>query len=122
MTATFEYGDRIITLKFSLAAWEKMEQDVCTLGEFFDIFDSRSAVLLNYDTAEKVMRIACILAWAAGGQPPVTQDELRAVLTPADVLELRNIIIKLVGESLTSENRTKSGPRDLVLEELEGKN
>ena len=122
MTATFEYGDRIINLKFSLAAWEKMEQDICSLGEFFDLFDSRNGALLKYETAEKVMRIACIFAWAAGGQPPVTPDELRAVLSPADVLELRDIIIKLVGKSLSPENRTKSGPRDLVLEELEGKN
>jgi hypothetical protein len=123
MTSTFTFGDTTIRLRFSLDAWEKMHEEVCPLDEFFDMYDSRNrAKLLSWETMKKTLQIACILAWAAGGQPEVTYDQLRGCLSPAEALDLRNTIIDLVSKSMIAENKGKSGPRDLVLEELEGKN
>ena len=123
--AQFEYNGRILPLKFTLGAWERMEQEVCDLDGFFKMYahGEDNKALLMVDTMHKTLELAVILSDEAGAVPKVTFDGLRLALydKPALTIKLRDAVSLAVAEGLIIENKEKPGPRDLVLEEIEPK-
>lgn len=116
----FEFDGKKLPLLFTLEAWERMEAEVCTLDELFEMCRQHTRV----ETIQKIIQVAVILSRAADAQPPTSYDELHK-LSPGMAFVLQGAVMAAVTEGLDFEGNKKSGPRDLVLEELdkqEGKN
>lgn len=119
----FEFDGRKLPLRFSTKAWLRMDKEVCTVNELFALYRSAEGERsrrLDGDTVEKTLKVAVIFAEAAKADPPVTYEELEEKLEPGEVIALEGVIIEEVGNGYSMENK-KTGPRDLVLEELDAK-
>lgn len=121
----FEFdGGKKLPMRFNLRALMRMDKEVCTLNELFNMLKAGNEDRYSAKTFEKTVKVALILAEIAKADPPVTFDELADALTPGEAIMLQGMIMSEVGDGLGFENM-KSGKRDLVLEELDaesGKN
>lgn len=119
---TFDFNGRELPFLFTLDAWERMEKEVCTMDELFDMYRGQdNAKRMLVDTMHKTLKLAVILSEAADAKPPITYDELHNGLIPGEVILLQGAIMNAVSDGLDFENKKKPGPRDLVLEEIEPK-
>ena len=114
----FEFDGIKRELIFNLDAWEQIETEVIPLHDMFQMYQNERDAMMA-DTMHKTMMIAVIMAKAAGSTP-VTYEELRKKLSPGGVILLERMIMKAVGDGLSTQQKQK-GKRDLVLEELDAK-
>lgn len=114
----FEFDGIKLELVFNLDAWEQIETEVMPLHDMFQMYQNERDAMMA-DTMHKTMMISVIMAKAAGSTP-VTYEELRKKLSPGGVILLERMIMKAVGDGLSTQQKQK-GKRDLVLEELDAK-
>lgn len=114
----FEFDGIKLELIFNLDAWEQIDTEVMPLHDMFKMYQNERDAMMA-DTMHKTMMIAVIMAKAAGSTP-VTYEELRKKLSPGGVILLERMIMKAVGDGLSTQQKQK-GKRDLVLEELDAK-
>lgn len=114
----FEFDGIKLELVFNLDAWEQIENEVTPLHDMFSMYQNERDAMMA-DTMHKTMMIAVIMAKAAGSTQ-VTYEELRKKLSPGGVILLERMIMKAVGDGLSTQQKQK-GKRDLVLEELDAK-
>lgn len=107
---------REIALKFTVDAWEQMENEVCILDEL----DARMA---SKGRLRVIAALISILSQYSAG-PALTQDEAWALLCPANVKRASDAIAKEVVRAMKMENEDDGdggdgGVVDVVLEEIE---
>lgn len=105
---------------------------------YFDIQDLTDDVgelfgLLSKNTREAYgLTCSCAAILAKGGElqrraigldpePILTEGAIRVLVKPIQIVELRAAVLEAVLDGMRREIKGEEAPRDLVLEELEGK-
>lgn len=103
---------REIALKFTIDAWEQMENEVCTLDEL-------DAKMASKGRLRVIAALLSILSQYSAG-PALTKDEAWALLCPANVKRASDGIVKEVVRAMKMESENDDdGVVDVVLEEIE---
>ena len=101
------------SLRFTMDVWEKLENDVCMIGDIGEKISS------GKDRLRAAVKIGAIMA----ADETVTEETIWANMEPRDLRVLNNAISQAIAENLAMETETEdeNAVHDVVLEELEAK-
>ena len=102
-----------LTLHFTMDIWERMENEICMIGDVGD------RISQGKDRLRTSARIAALMADDAA----VTEETIWANMEPRDVRALNQAIMEAVAENLAMETaKDDEGEiHDVILEEIEAK-
>ena len=102
--------DHEIKLEFTMAAWERLEDEVCSLDELEDKLQGKGRLRL-------ITKVASILA-----VQPMEPDALFAMMRPADVRKVTAAILQALTAGLKMEEKQgESAVHDVIREEIDAK-
>ena len=102
--------DNEIEFKFTMAAWERLEDEVCSLDELEEKLQGKGRLRL-------ITKVASILS-----VQPLGPDALFDMMRPADVRRVTAAIMQAITDGLKMEEKQgESDVHDVVLEEIDAK-
>ncbi len=102
-----------IELRFTMAAWERMEDEICTLEELRERMQQKGRLRL-------IAQVAALLAQDA--QPETTAEYIFSSMRPADLRAVSAAIMQAITDGLSMDEKADGKKaRDAVLEEIESK-
>ena len=102
-----------LTLHFTMGIWERMENEICMIGDVGD------RISQGKDRLRTSARIAALMSDDAA----VTEETIWANMEPRDVRALNQAIMEAVAENLAMETaqEDEGEVHDVILEEIEAK-
>ena len=110
MTKEFKVAGRPLTFSFSMADWELMEDEICTVDELSEKLNKKGRIKIIY-------KLGALLAHDGH----VTEDWLRANIQPNQLVPLARALDETIVKAMTRKETTGEGVQDVVLAELEKK-
>lgn len=100
-----------IELRFTMCAWETIENDIAPLEELTAKMQQKGRLRL-------IPRVVSILAAESG----MTAEQVFEAMEPADVRQCTDAIMRAITAGLRMDEKGEEGkPKDAVLEEIESK-
>ena len=100
-------------LRFTMEAWEKLEDEICTLDELEEQMQKKGRLRV-------IVQVAALLAQP--DQPEVTPEYIFNAMEPRDVRRVTAAIMQAITDGLKMEEKQDEGEiHDVVLEEIEAK-
>lgn len=102
-----------IELRFTMAAWERMEDEICTLEDLQKRMQQQGRLRL-------IAQVAALLSQDA--QPGTTAEMIFDNMRPADLRTVSAAVMQAITDGLTMDEKADGEEaRDAVLEEIESK-
>lgn len=105
--------DQKLELEFTMAAWDRLEEEIGTLDELEEKLTARGRLRV-------IARAAAILAQHQ--DPEITAEYIFSLMEPRDVRAVSTAIVKAITQGLSMEEKPDGGQmHDVVLEEIDAK-
>lgn len=121
----YKLGNKTLYLALTGDGYFDIQELVDDVGELFGTLskNTREAYRLTCSCAAILAKGGELQRRAIGmdSEPIPTEGEIRIMCKPVQIVELRTAVLQAVLEGMRREVKGEETPRDMVLEELEGR-